>query len=101
MGEGSSRSNPYFRTKQKMSRLETDSLADTFFWAKNFPKNVKCYVEKSFENFLDTKEFFGGHFVLEKNSKKIFQNFFEKVLKKCPEKNLFLSHFLNLLPMED
>ena len=71
---GSPLSNPYFRTKTTF--LKTDSLADTFFWTKNFQKNVKCYGEKVLEFFLTLKKkIFFRTLVFKKISKKIWKIF--------------------------
>ena len=92
--------------------LKTDSLADTFFWTKNFLKNVKCYGEKVLEIFLTLKKhFFLGHFFWKKVKKnfeklfalkkfsKFFLNFFSK--KVSWKKNFFecQKNFQNFFPI--
>ena len=53
-----------------------ESLADTFFWIKNYQTNVKCYVERVFKSFFDTqKMFFSVHFFGKKIQKQILKNF--------------------------
>ena len=95
---GSPPSNPYFRAKPKLSVLKIDSLADTFFWTKNFQKNVKCYWEKFWKFFWHSKKkcfqdtFFEKKnleiFLSSKSFSKFFLNFFSK---KVSWKNIFFS----------
>ena len=66
--------------------MKTESLADTFFWAKKFQKKAKCYGEKVLKMFWHSKQnVFSRSVFWKKNSKKnwkffrpetIFQIFF-------------------------
>ena len=68
---GSPLSNPYFRTKPKLSVFENGQFSGHFFFTKTFQKNVKCHGEEVLEIFLTLKKncFFQDTFFEKKNQK--------------------------------
>ena len=71
VGGGSPRVILISGKNQNCPFLKTDSLADTFFWAKKFQTNAKCYGEKVLKIFLTLKKSFVQDTFLEKKFCKI------------------------------
>ena len=77
------------RQNQNCPFLKTDSLADTFFWTKNFKKIQNVMWKKFWKCFWHSKNCFFRTLFFKKNSKKILKNF--SPLKKFP--NVFWIFF--------